>query len=88
MMKTRRKAALLFDNSIPNKEWEKKINTWAIIIPLLQHLSENKAVLALKVAELNSDNGMTLLIQKLDTAFQSEIMLDDYSTYQNFTKIY
>lgn len=74
-MKTRRKATLLFNNSIQNKELEKKINIWAIIIALLQHLSQNKAVLALKVSELNSGNGMTLLIQKLDITFQSEMFL-------------
>lgn len=74
-MKTRRKATLLFNNSIQNKELEKKINIWAIIIALLQHLSQNKAVLVLKVSELNSDNGMTLLIQKLDITFQSEMFL-------------
>ena len=74
-MKTRRKATLLFNNSIQNKELEKKINIWARIIALLQHLSQNKAVLALKVSELNSGHGMTLLIQKLDITFQSEMFL-------------
>lgn len=74
-MKTRRKATLSFNNKIQNKELEKKRNIWAIIIALLQHLSENKVVFALKVSELNSDNGMTLLIQKLDIIFQSEMFL-------------
>ena len=53
---------------------------------LSKNKTAEKTVSALTVAGLYSENGLTLLIQKLDNTFQSKIIEGAYSTYQNFTK--
>ena len=43
-----------------------------------------KAVSELTASELNTNNGMDILIRKLDNVFQSETIDEAYSTYSNF----
>ena len=51
----------------------------------LKHQSENqkaeKAVSDLTVTQWNVDDGLKILLDKLDTAFQAETMDDAYSAY-------
>ena len=59
------------------------------IIVLLQSLCNNKkaekTVSNLTATELHNDNGLNLLLTKLDSAFQSEDIEDAYNTYLKFS---
>ena len=82
----------MLDNSIPYRSWKNKLQMWTMlfgvdkkeqgIIVLLQSLSNNKkvekTVSNLTSVELYVENGVSLLLEKLDAAFQSEDVEDAY----------
>ena len=81
--------AIIYDTV--QKEQVINYHQLSIIIVLLQSLLENKkaekTVSALTTVEHHTDNGMKLLIEKLDNTFQSEVIEDAYSMYQKFNKL-
>ena len=97
-MGSRRLAPPVLDN-IPYRSWKNKLQMWTLvcgvekkeqgIIVLLQSLCNNKkagkTVLNLTATELHNDNGLNLLLTKLDNAFQSEDIEDAYNTYLKFS---
>ena len=82
----------MLDNSIPYRSSKNKLQMWTMlfgvdkkeqgIIVLLQSLSNNKkvekTVSNLTSVELYVENGVSLLLEKLDAAFQSEDVEDAY----------
>ena len=82
----------MLNNSIPYRSWKNKLQMWTMlfgvdkkeqgIIVLLQSLSNNKkvekTVSNLTSVELYVENGVSLLLEKLDAAFQSEDVEDAY----------
>ena len=82
----------MLDNSVPYRSWKNKLQMWTMlygvdkkeqgIIVLLQSLSKNKkaekTVSNLTSVELYVENGVSLLLEKLDAAFQSEDVEDAY----------
>ena len=87
-----------FTTETPYKTWKNKIQMWQIvtsaeknqqaIIIFLDSLEGNpKAETALPdltATDLNTDQGMKLLFEKLDKVFQSEAVDIAYSTYSAF----
>ena len=85
-----------FTTESPYKTY--KVQMWQIvtsveenqqaIILLLESLEGNpkaeKAVSDLTATDLNTDQGMNLLFEKLDKVFQSETIDETYSTYSAF----
>ena len=98
-MESRRLAPPVLDNNIPYRSWKNKLQMWTLvcgvekkeqgIIVLLQSLCNNKkaekTVSNLTATELRNDNGLNLLLTKLDRAFQSEDIDDAYNTYLKFS---
>ena len=98
-MRSRRLAPPVLDNNIPYRSWKNKLQMWTLvcgvekkeqgIIVLLQSLCNNKkaekTVSNLTATELHNDNGLNLLLTKLDSAFQSEDIGDAYNTYLKFS---
>ena len=98
-MGSRRSAPPVLDNNIPYRSWKNKLQMWTLvcgvekkeqgIIVLLQSLCNNKkpekTVSNLTATELHNDNGLNLLLTKLDSAFQSEDIEDAYNTYLKFS---
>ena len=94
-MGSQRLAPPMLDSSIPYRSWKNKLQMWTLvcgvdkkeqgIIVLLQSLSNNKkaekAVSNLTSVELYTENGLNLLLEKLDTAFQSEDVESAYNIF-------
>ena len=94
-MGSQRLAPPMLDSSIPYRSWKNKLQMWTLvcgvdkkeqgIIVLLQSLSNNKkaekAVSNLTSVELYTENGLNLLLEKIDTAFQSEDVEGAYNIF-------
>ena len=94
-MRSWKLAPPVLDSSIPYRSWKNKLQMWALvcgldkkeqrIIVLLKSLSNNKkaekAVSNLTSVELYTENGLNLLLEKLDTAFQSEDVESAYNIF-------
>ena len=64
---------------------EKNQQAFFIFLESLEgNLKVEKAVSDLTATDLNTDQEMNLLFEKLDTAFQSETIDEAYSTYSAF----
>ena len=87
-----------FKESMPYKVWKNKIQMWRLvtsipkkeqaIIVRLESLDNNvkaeKAIDQLTTTELNADDGMETLLNKLDSVFQSEAVDEAYNVYSMF----
>ena len=85
----------IFKEGMSYKSWKNKIDMWQLatsvkkeeqaIVVLLESLDCNakaeKAVSELTANELNTNEGMNLLITKLDNVFLSETIDEAYNTY-------
>ena len=84
---------------VPYRSWKNKLLMWKLvcnvdvkeqgIIVLLQSLNGNKkaekAVSSLNAEMLYSNNGLNILLEKLDAVFQSEEIEDACHTYLKFS---
>ena len=84
--------------SMSYKSWKNRVEMWQLvtsipkkeqaIVIMLKSLENNakaeKAVSEFTAAELNTDEGMELLITKLDSIFQNETIDEAYDTYSKF----
>ena len=87
-----RLASPMLNSSIPYRSWKNKLQMWTLvcgvdrkepgIIVLLQLLSNNKkaekVVSSLARVELYTENGLSLLLGKVDATFQSKDVKDAY----------
>ena len=97
-MTSSRKTPTKFNEKMSYSAWRNKIKMWEIvtsvdkkeraIIVLLDALEENvkaeKAVRDLRVEELNTTDGMNILLNKLDVVFKSEKVGEAYNAYSKF----
>ena len=91
-MTSKKSAPPRFRNHVPYKVWKNKLSVWTLvtavlkreqaIIVLLESLDGNhkaeKAVADLTAVELNKDDGLKILLEKLDVSFQA-YKIDDAS---------
>ena len=89
-----------FIEGMSYKAWKNKITMWKIvttvpkkeqaIVILLDSLEGNakaeKAVSELTATDLNNDDGIDILFQKLDRVFESERIDEAYNVYSNFIR--
>lgn len=89
-----------FRENMAYTEWRKKIEKWVLvtkavkkergILVSLEGLEGNekaeKAVSDLTAEELNTDDGLDILLRKLDNIFKSEKADGTYNAYTTFTK--
>ena len=97
-MTSKKSAPPRFRNDVPYKVWKNKLSMWTLvtavpkreqaIIVFLESLNGNhkaeKAVADLTADELNKDDGLKILIEKLDVSFQADKIDDAYRTYVDF----
>ena len=97
-MASRKTALPKFKEDIAYKTWKNKLSMWTLvtnvpkkeqaIVVLLEALEGNqkaeKAVSNLTATQLNVDDGLKVLLDKLDIAFQAETTDDAYSAYTEF----
>ena len=96
---TRRIAPPRLTEDLGYRSWKNKVLMWKLvcgidkkeqgIIILLQSLTGNKkaekAVANLTAENLFNDNGLNIVLEKLDAVFQSEEIEDSYFTYSKFS---
>ena len=86
-----------FRNDVPYKVWKNKFSMWTCginclweqaIIVLLESLDGShkaeRAVADLTADELNKDDELKILLEKLDVSFQADKIDDAYRTYVDF----
>ena len=97
-MASRKTAPPKFKEDVAYKTWKNKLSMWTLvtnvpkkeqaIVVLHEALEGNqkaeKAVSDLTATQLNVDDGLKVLLDKLDTAFQAETTDDAYSAYTEF----
>ena len=97
-MTSKKSAPPRFRNDVPYKVWKNKLSMWTLvtavpkreqaIIVLLESLDGNhkaeKAVADLTADELNKDDGLKILLEKLDVSFQADKIDDAYRTFVDF----
>ena len=97
-MSSQKKTLPKFTTETPYKAWKNMVQIWQIEISVeknqqaisifLESLEGNpkaeKAVPDLTATDLNTDQGMNLLCEKLDKVLQSETIDKAYSTYSAF----
>ncbi|XP_078481410.1 uncharacterized protein LOC100184952 [Ciona intestinalis] len=81
-------------------QWRRKVSMWqlvsdvkkseqAILINLYAlegHVKAQRAISGLAIEELHSDDGMNILLAKLDETFKSETVDEAYNAYVNFNR--
>ena len=87
-----------FLEGVSHKNWKNEIDMWKIataipkeqqaIIVILESLEGNakaeKAVSELTATDVNNENGMKLLIEKLSKVFESDKINEAYLVYSRF----
>ena len=97
-MASKKSAPPRFRNDVPYKVWKNKLSMWTLvtavskreqaIIVLLESLDGNhkteKAVADSTADELNKDDELKILLEKLDVSFQADKTDDAYKTHVDF----